>query len=268
MNSQGALDLVREKREKNENLSLLEEIREAGEINPIIRENLIKTHLDLVNFVSQKYRGLNSSLFNQEDLKSYGTIGLIGAIDRFEINKIKNSSLKSFFALRIRGAISDYLRKQDNLSRSSRKRLKELQKNVDLLTNQKKEVSEQELAQKMGISQEKVREIQRDSEFMVLSLDSELSEEKEHKSNFHERVADPAQNLELLLEKKFLKNRISKVLRTLPKREKKTIVLYYFNGFSMKQIAKILEISESRACQIRSRALLILRSKLKLDFLL
>jgi|GEM_PF-1746666 len=237
-----------------------------GSIDPKTREMLIKAHLELVNSISQKYRNLNTSLFSQEDLKSYGTIGLIGAVDKFDADKTKNSNLKNFFALRIKGAISDYLRKQDNLSRSSRKNLKELQKNVDLLINQNKEIKEEELAYKMGISKDKLREIQKNSEFTVLSLDFESSDDGENKSSFYEKISDPKQDLEFALEKKLLRKKINQVLKTLPSREKKTIVLYYFNGFTMKQIAKIFNVSESRACQIRSRALLILRSKLKSSF--
>ncbi len=225
------------------------------------RECLIKENLYLVRKIVDKlkYLSFNGNI-NEEDLFSYGVIGLIEAVDKYQEAK---GSLKSFLYIRIKGAIYDYLRTIDYLNRNSRKKVKDLSHAILELENRlQRTPSDEELANYLNINLNELIEIQKNTTMTVLSLDACIGTGDED-NNFQIQVADLAASPEENCEANILFDILKKTIAELPEKEKIIIGLYHFRKINMKEISKILGISESRVCQLHNRGIALLKNKLE-----
>lgn len=227
------------------------------------RDVLIRKYAYLVNWVVNRLP-VNSLLgMDKEDLIGYGTIGLIEAVDRFDSSK--NTSFESFAITRIRGSVYDQLRASDWLTRGSRKKVKNLYRvTAELEAKFGRYPSDKEIAEQLAISTHDLRLIQQEAQIGIFSLD-EPRDSSDESSTIIDSVSSNMIPLLDALEESELKDRLIKAIDTLPEKEKTVIGLYHYKRLTFKQIAEVMEFSESRASQIHARAISMLKSKMLKD---
>ena len=197
-----------------------------------------------------------------EDLVHQGLLGLIDAVDRY--NPEYGTQFSTYATVRIRGKVLDYLRSMDWLSRTARHRSKTIQKAIQALTNQTNvPPNEQELSEFLGLDLDKVHQGLLDSNKVIVSLDALVNNDDENESTLYDTLADDSQvdPAEIATEND-LKARMVSSLKKLSERDQLVLSLYYFEELTLKEIGKVLEVSESRACQIHSQAILNLQALL------
>ncbi len=226
--------------------------------SPEIKEALILEYVHLVKYVAGRLTLTLGQYVDFDDLVGYGVFGLIDAIDKFDYDK--GFKFETYASLRIRGSIIDSIRKLDWVPRSIRTQVKELER-----ANQKLEIelgrdpTEEELAKELNVSTSEVQEmIKKTSISSLISLD-EFSEQKGAQS---ETLGSNYYSPESELDKKEAKKVLLEALHTLTEKEQYVINLYYFDELTLKEISKILEVSESRISQVHSKAIFKLNNKL------
>lgn len=222
------------------------------------RDKLIEEHVYLVNNIVYSKFNYSLASIDKDDLIGAGIIGLVEAVDRYDEAK---GNLKSFLNLRIQGAILDYLRSIDHLKRKSRQQVKQLTQTIqDLEAKLGRLPYDEEIATTMNISIEKLYEIQRYTSISFMSMNLMMDESgEEYGSIIPDETSNPEQDTIKQINYQVLKETIS----TLPEKEKIILGLYYFKQLSMKKIAEVLNVSESRICQLHNKALTLLKSKLR-----
>jgi RNA polymerase sigma factor FliA len=224
------------------------------------RHALVTDNLNLVKQIANKLSYVKSPDMDEDDLIAYGIVGLVEAAEKYE--EVKGASFKAFAALRIRGAILDQMRAADKLSRGARKKVKTLSGCIESLEAELgKAPSDNQLAKKMNLPLKELYAIQRDASMVTLSLNVNLCDESEE--TLLDLISDskptPYDDCE---RNNFYENLVAAV-DALPEREKLVVGLYHNRCYTMKQIAKTINTSESRACQIHNRAISLLKSKLQ-----
>ena len=230
------------------------------------RDAAIQQYGPLVKFVVGRLSIGLPAVLEYEDLISYGTIGLIEALDRFDDSK--GIKFETYAFQRIRGAIIDAFRHLDRLPRSVRQKAKRLdQVRTSLTGSLNRQPTEAELADGMGMTMKEYHQALIDCSWATISLDGLLDRDDDHEgSGFTEFPADPDQeDFTEALEKRQLLDALTSAVKILPERELLIVSLYYQEKVTMKQISQILDISESRVCQLHARALARLRSRLAPD---
>lgn len=228
--------------------------------SPEIREQIILEYAPLVKLVAGRlsmYLGYN---VEYDDLVGYGIFGLIDAIDKFDA--AKDVKFETYASLRIRGSILDQIRKMDWIPRTVRQKQKKLDeaiKQIEMRTG--RNASDEEIAQEIGISDEELTIWQ--SQLKVTNIVS-LNEYVEQGS---EPVMDARNNSHFVQpEEKIQENELKEVLndtlQLLTEKERRVIELYYYEELTLKEISKVLEVSESRVSQLHTKALLKMRKKM------
>ena len=195
-----------------------------------------------------------------DDLVGYGIFGLIDAIDKFDLTK--NVKFETYASLRIRGSILDQIRKMDWVPRTLRQR----QKQIDTATakieaDAGRPATDAEIAKELNIPEEEYTgwksEIQLSN---MLSLDDylEQSGDSQIEPGGSQRFEQP----EKAVEKEELKQMLVEAMKTLTEKECSVITLYYYEDLTLKEISRILEVSESRVSQLHSKALQKMKNKL------
>ena len=219
-----------------------------------IREQLILTYAQLVKLVAGRmsmYLGHNVEF---DDLVSYGIFGLIDAIDKFDMEK--NVKFETYASLRIRGAILDQIRKMDWIPRTVRQRQRMIDdavKKVEMRTG--KNASDEELARELSISEEELLNWQSQLNITnVVSLNEfeETGPEPVMDATNNSHFAQP----EDVVEEEELKTKLAESLEVLTEKERRVIELYYYEEMTLKEISRILEVSESRVSQLHTKAIL------------
>lgn len=226
------------------------------------RDRLIEQYAPLVKYVVGRLAIGLPAIMDYEDILSYGTIGLIEALDRFDPSK--GVKFETYAISRIRGAIIDALRSLDRLPRSVRQKAKRLEQATNELTAALgREPTDEELAAAVGMSLEQYHRALVDSSWVTVSLDGLLDRDDSGESSSTELPASPdAEDFTHSLERRQLIEALADSVRALPERELLIVSLYYKDEMTMKEIAQILDISESRVCQLHGRALGRLRARL------
>jgi len=220
---------------------------------PELREQIILEYAPLVKVVAGRlsmYLGYN---VEYDDLVSYGIFGLIDAIDKFDTDK--EVKFETYASLRIRGAILDQIRKMDWIPRTVRqkqKKIDEAVKRVEMQTG--KTALDEEVARELGVSGDELLEWQ--SQLKVTNVVS-LNEFIEQGS---EPVMDARHNSHFIqpeeqVQETELKEKLQEAMEQLTEKEKKVILLYYYEDLTLKEISKVLEVSESRISQLHTKAL-------------
>jgi RNA polymerase sigma factor FliA len=228
----------------------------AKDKNPELRGQLITVYAPLVRFVVGRLGIPPTSLLEAEDLVSYGMIGLINAIDRFE----------AFASVRIRGAVIDQLRSLNWLPRSAISRVRQIESALAGLEQKLgRPAQEKEIAEEIGVSTDRYRQILLEMNSTVLSLDAPLGSlsQDDEVTSLSELLEDhTAPGPVEQAEQQELTEMLSTAIDALPEREKLLLALYYQEELTMKEISKILTVSESRVCQLHMQAVMRLRSSL------
>ena len=228
------------------------------------REKLILHYAPLVKYVASRVAtGLPSSV-EQSDLVSYGMFGLIDALGKFEPGR--GNKFETYAIPRIKGAIIDELRAMDWVPRSIRFKAREIEKaNADLEAMLKRQPTEKELAERLGISLRELHDVVSQISFVsVLALDEMVSvgadrgEQVSLIDTLADKGIDPTQGVE----SQETRGLLAAAINDLSEREKIVVTLYYFEGLTLAEIGEILGVTESRVCQIHTKAVGVLRGQL------
>ena len=232
--------------------------------DPSIRDSFIRQYSPLVKYVAGKVAANMPSTVEFEDLVGFGVFGLLDAIDKFDPEK--NVKFKTYAVTRIRGAIFDELRSIDWVPRSVRQKTKEIEEAiVGLEAKLGRPASESEIAGALGLSEDELtRTMLKISGTAVLSLnDVWYSGDESDKISIGDSIESPSSfNPDSSVEREEIKRVIVQAINELPDKEKKVLVLYYYEDLTLKEIGQVLEVTESRVSQLHTKAILRLRAKL------
>ena len=233
-----------------------------------LREQLIIRYAHLVNWVVGRFPQLDTADFDKEDLMGYGTIGLIEAIDRFDNSK--DCSFETFATNRIRGAILDFLRSRDFLSRNSRERVKRFnQRLAELESRLGYTPTDEEIKKHLTIENEELRVLQQESSAVIFSLDAQENGNSSEESSVAlvDKMPSKTEATEDYAESNLVRDKLAAAIDSLKERERLIISLYHYEKLTFKEIGTILDISESRASQLHQKSLQKLRTVMK-DFVI
>jgi RNA polymerase sigma factor for flagellar operon FliA len=236
--------------------------------DPNARERLILNYSPLVKYVAGRVSvGLPQNI-EQADLVSYGIFGLIDAIEKFDLGR--DIKFETYAISRIRGAIIDELRAIDWIPRSVRSKAREVERAIGKLENDlRRPPTDGELAEELDVSIDDLQEMLNQINLVsVVALDELLSPggEKGEKVSLVDTLEDTdAPNPEMTFESEETRQILAKSVNILPERERLVITLYYYEGLTLAEIGSVLGVTESRVCQMHTKAVLELRNKMKAE---
>jgi RNA polymerase sigma factor FliA len=226
------------------------------------RERLILEHLPQVRLIARRIHERLPESVNLDDLISTGTIGLIGAIDRFDPRH--NVKLKTYAEYKIRGAILDSLRGLDWAPRQQRKRSKQIEAAISTIEQQlHRAPTEDEIAKQLQLKLEEYHEWLVDIRGLNIGSLEAVSPEGDGRSLL-KYISDDEENWpSRLVEKSELQRLLASAIEKMPPTERIVISLYYHEELTLREISKIVDLHESRVSQLKSQAILRLRSYLE-----
>lgn len=235
--------------------------------DPQIKNRLIVHYLPLVKATAERVAGTLPGHIQIDDLISAGVFGLLSSIEKFDPNA--GHQFRSFASFRIHGAMLDELRSMDWVPRSIRAKSRKLQAAFSAVQQQKgRFATESEVAEFLGISIEELESIVDETRILTLiSLDSRIYHSRlDSPVSFSEIIPDrsrpsPPQQISRKEEKRIL----LEAIQNLSRQEKIVLTLYYFEEFTLREIGEVLGVSESRICQIHSKAIYRLRARLSMS---
>jgi RNA polymerase sigma factor for flagellar operon FliA len=223
-----------------------------------------------VKYVAGKMAIATPAQVEYEDLVSYGIIGLIDAIEKFDFERsIQNGKIdfKNYAIRRIKGAIIDELRLLDWVPRAMRRKLKQVEEAYARLEKKlNRPATDDEICAELGIDRKELSQML--LEFAGTTLVS-LDEvwyigENENEIVAIDTVEGPeSQSPEVMVEKEEIKEKLTEAIKRLPKQEKEVVALYYYEDLTLKEIGEVLGLTESRICQLHAKAIIRLRSFIK-----
>ena len=231
---------------------------------PQMRERIIVQYAPLVKYVVGRLALNLPTVIDSDDVISYGTIGLIDAVERFDPSR--GIKFETYAIARIRGAIIDALRQLDQIPRTARQRAREIEAAmIELEERLKRPPTDEEVAKHLNMDVEKYREACVRTNVTTTSLDALLSTDDEDGGGgkayaFEDRDSpDPA----AATERREAEKALVLAVKKLPERERLVLSLYYYEELTMKEISRVMEISESRVCQLHAQAVLRLRATMR-----
>ena len=229
------------------------------------RERLVVAYSPLVKYVSGRMASGLPAHVEESDLISYGLVGLISAIERFEPER--EIKFETYAITRIKGAIIDELRALDWVPRSVRARAREIERiHAKLEHRLHRTPSDEEMARELGVSADEFQEtLVKISNSTVVALDElwAVSDASGDQVSLLDTLQDPdAPDPQQLLDASELKDRLADAIAALPEREKLVMSLYYTDGLNLKEIGAVLKVTESRVCQLHGQALVRLKARL------
>ncbi len=229
-----------------------------------IRDQLIVLYSPLVKYVAARVAVGLPQHVDGADLVSYGIIGLIDAIDRFD--PIRQVKFETYAIPRIRGAIIDELRAIDWVPRSVRAKARAVeQAYASLEGTLLRTPTDAEVANDLGMSEKELQEILRQISFVgVAALDEVfmVGGDRTDRTTLGDTIPDATAGPVALFEDKESKEILAQAIMQLGERERTVLSLYYYEGLTLAEIGEILGVTESRVCQIHTKAVLQLRARL------
>jgi len=230
------------------------------------RERLVVAYSPLVKFIAGRMASGLPSHVQESDLISYGLLGLMGSIERFDPER--EIKFETFAVARIKGAIIDELRSLDWVPRSVRARARDVEKaHAELEAELRRSPTDEEMAERLGIAVEDflgaLLEIANSS---VLALDDLWTfadpDGGDGQISVLDTIHDPnAADPETEAQASELKDRLADAIESLPERERLVIALYYYENLRLREIGQVLGVTESRVSQLHTKAVLGLRSR-------
>jgi RNA polymerase sigma factor for flagellar operon FliA len=226
------------------------------------REQLIIKYLPYVKRIVNRIAIHLPPNVDTEDLLNVGVIGLIQAIDRFDPSR--DNKFTTYAAFRIRGAVLSELRSRDFLSRSNRRKIRELEK-VYLALEQKngREVDDAEVAEAMEIDLEELYRIKQISSISFISYEELGYSSARDKNKLANCLVREDEDVFSQAGLKELQAALAESIEELPEKEKLVLSLYYTDELTMKETGDVIGVTESRVSQLHSQAIIRLRSKLR-----
>jgi RNA polymerase sigma factor for flagellar operon FliA len=226
------------------------------------RDAIVKNYMPLVKYLTDKivsHLPERVKANDREDLYIEGIIGLLEAIDRFEPEK--KFKFETFASKRIRGAVIDTLRREDVLPKNVREMAKKIEiAMVTLESELGRPASEEELIKDLGMTNEAFYDIlDKMKGISLLSIDSEILNNDGEKFYFEDIIGE-SDSISLEFEKKEAVDQLAAIIDILDRDERDILEMYYWKEMTLKEIGLVMQVSESRVCQIHTRLILKLRS--------
>ena len=233
---------------------------EQGNLHSKHREELVIKYAPLVKYISERMAIRLPMNITKEELNSAGILGLFDALDKFDSEM--GIKFETYAEHRIRGAILDELRKMDWLPRSIRDDIRRIENAIiSARTKLGREPEDFEVAREMSVKMDAYHKlINKAQGVSLLNIDDPLPNGST--TIYAKQVSDRPSPLDDLA-KKEIKEVISGAIACLPKKEQLVLSLYYYDELTLKEIAEVLDLTESRISQIHSKAIISLRVKLK-----
>lgn len=228
-----------------------------------IQEEIVKKYLYLVKFVVRKMNVTPPRELDYEDMLSYGKMGLLDAIDRYDPSK--GFAFQTYAASRIRGAVLDELRRFDWISRSGREKIQALERASEEEFQSTGRVCRHKIRQRLGMTEKQFRELLEIANRSFVGCLDELITLEDSEVGKKGILADGRPLPQEVVEHREEVANVAAMLEKLPERDRRLIYLYYFRYRSFKEIAVEFQITESRVSQLHKRALKKLREALCVD---
>lgn len=228
------------------------------------RDEFIMKYAPLVkNIVERISARLPSHLMVKEDLINVGVIGLISSIEKFD--KKRNVKFETYASFRIRGAVLDELRARDWMPRSTRNKHSKLEESFSSLQKMLgRPPDEEEMCRYLNISLEKYHKVLDEAKGITLLSSEDLPPDYRETYKHYDFLEDIEQkNPFSFLATNELKGILKKAIDALPEKERLVLSLYYYEELTMKEIGRVVNLTESRVCQLHTQAIFRLRGSLK-----
>lgn len=229
-----------------------------------VRDQLLVHYSPLVKYVAGRVAvGLPQNV-EQADLISYGMFGLIDAVEKFDL--ARGYKFETYAIARIKGAILDELRSIDWVPRSVRAKARGLERAyAKLEARHRRTPSDDEVAEELGLTDEQFQALLGQLAFVgIVALDELLSAggERGESMTLGDTIADSADGPVGAYEVEEMRQLLAQSINRMPEREKIVLTLYYYEALTLAEIGQVLGVTESRVCQIHTKAVLQLRSKI------
>ena len=230
------------------------------------RDRLVVEYAPLIKYIAQKIAARLPTNIELDDLISSGVIGLMDAIEKYDASR--DNKFKTYAEFRIRGAILDELRAQDWVPRSVREKAKVLERCYSRIEQQKgRQATDEEVCAELGISQEEYHDmLNQVRSVSLLSFDDVTSFSKADKRALHgfgdgsnSKSPTPFSEVNVAV----LKRMIAEAINDLPEKQRLVLSLYYYEDLNLKEIGRVLDVTESRVSQLHTQAILRLKGKLR-----
>jgi RNA polymerase sigma factor FliA len=241
---------------------LWQEFKRTGD--RALRDRLILTYAPLVKYVAGRLGSGLPAHVEEGDLVSYGLLGLIGAIERFDPGR--DIKFETYAIARIKGSIIDELRSIDWVPRSVRAKARSVEKAYTKLENDlHRTPTDTEVATELGMTEGELHGVFNQISFVgLVALDEMLSVggERGESTTLGDTIPDKGEGPVAAFEVEEMKQILADAINRMPEREKVVLTLYYYEGLTLGEIGEVLGVTESRVCQIHTKAVLQLRSKI------
>ncbi|AOR22947.1 FliA/WhiG family RNA polymerase sigma factor [Clostridium taeniosporum] len=228
-----------------------------------VKEQIVKDYIPLVKYIASRIMIGKNKYMEYEDLVSYGIIGLMDAISKYDPSK--GMKFSSYASIRIKGAIIDQIRKNRPITKGAMDKLNRYNNAIESLQNKLlREPNILEIAEYLELSLEEVSQIENYiNHISIVSLENIIFSDDEEVNllGIIEDKNSPSPELELQEKEKL--EVLSDAIKLLKEKEQLILNLYYYERLTLKQIGAILSVSESRVCQLHARSISNLREAMK-----
>jgi RNA polymerase sigma factor FliA len=232
--------------------------------DPKVRDRLILTYAPLVKYVAGRLGSGLPAHVDDDDLVSYGLLGLIGAIERFDPDR--DIKFETYAIARIKGSIIDELRALDWVPRSVRSRAREIERAIaDLESRLGRAPTDEEISTKLGITEEELNEsLSEIGRTSIAALDElwTVSAGGDQIALIDTIEDEQGPNPQSALDETEMREAIAEAISRLPEREKLVVTLYYYEELTLREIGEVLGVTESRVSQLHTKAILRLKARL------
>jgi RNA polymerase sigma factor for flagellar operon FliA len=238
-----------------------------GDFSPVNtnREKLIVEYSGLIKFIASKIAARLPSNIELDDLISSGVIGLMDAIDKYDSSR--DNKFKTYAEFRIRGAILDELRSQDWVPRSVREKAKVLERAYSKIEQMKgRQATDDEVCIELGMTTEQYHDMLNEVRSVsLLSYDDITNLSNADKRSLHgngdigSKVPTPYSEVSVA----HLKKLVAEAIEDLPEKQRLVLSLYYYEDLNLKEIGRVLDVTESRVSQLHSQAIFKLKARLR-----
>lgn len=229
------------------------------------RDRLVQEYAPLIKYIAQKIASRLPANIELDDLISSGVIGLMDAMDKYDATR--DNKFKTYAEFRVRGAILDELRAQDWVPRSVREKAKTLERCYAKIEQDRgRQATEEEVCAELGINKDEYHDlVNQVRSVSLLSFDDLSSFSKQDKRALHgygeggSKVPTPYSEVSVT----HVKRLVTEAIQDLPEKQRLVLSLYYFEDLNLKEIGRVLDVTESRVSQLHTQAIIRLKAKLR-----